>query len=64
MKAGSISEIKKELLELDNRALVELCLNLAKYKKDNKEYLAYLLFEAHDKSAFVVVLKEQIEMQF
>ena len=36
MKTSSISEIKKALLVLDNFQVVELCLRLAKYKKENK----------------------------
>ena len=38
MKAPSLSEVKKELNLLPAVELVELCLALAKYKKDNKEF--------------------------
>ena len=61
MKVSSISELKKELQELPQKQLVELCLSLAKYKKDNKEFLDYLLFQAHDKSAFITAVKTEIE---
>jgi hypothetical protein len=64
MKASSISDIKKELQELEPRRLVELCLDLAKYKKDNKEYLGYLLFESHDKGSFMSELRSEIDAQF
>ena len=43
MKVSSLSELKKELHELPQKQLMELCLSLAKYKKDNKEFLDYLL---------------------
>ena len=33
MKASTISELKKELVELPQKQLVDLCLHLAKYKK-------------------------------
>lgn len=64
MKSSSLNEIKKELNELPPKQLLELCLNLAKYKKDNKEYLDYLLFEAHDKSNFVLQVKSEIDLHF
>ena len=36
MKAVSVSEIKKELVNLDNKTLQELCMRLSKYKVENK----------------------------
>ena len=64
MTAASISDIKKELQTLEPKALAELCMYLAKYKKDNKEYLGYLLFDAHDKETAVKSVKEEIDIQF
>ncbi len=64
MKVSSISELKKELQELPQKQLVELCLSLAKYKKDNKEFLDYLLFQAHDKSSFITAVKGEIDEHF
>ena len=64
MTAASISDIKKELQTLEPKQLAELCLFLAKYKKDNKEYLGYLLFDAHDKESAVKAIKEEIDIQF
>lgn len=61
MKAAGISDLKKELKALQPKDLVELCLRLAKYKKDNKELIGFLLFEAHDKPAFVESLKLEIK---
>jgi hypothetical protein len=64
MTVASISDIKKELLTLEPKQLAELCMFLAKYKKDNKEYLGYLLFDAHDKESAVKSIKEEIDIQF
>lgn len=64
MKISSISELKKELHELPQKQLVELCLSLAKYKKDNKEFLDYLLFQAHDKASFITAVKTEIDEHF
>lgn len=61
MKAVSLSELKKELQEISPKELVELCTALAKYKKDNKEFLSYLLFEAHDKTVFINGVKTEID---
>jgi len=64
MKAASINEIKKELIELDSKAVQDLCMRLAKYKKENKELLTYLLFEAHDEAAFVNNVKTEMDELF
>lgn len=64
MKAASLSELKKELHQLPAKELVELCLSLAKYKKDNKEFLGYLLFESHDNASFVKEIKSEIDLHF
>lgn len=61
MKISSLSELKKELQLLPEKDLVQLCTALAKYKKDNKEYLDYLLFAAHNKLDFVVEVKAEID---
>ncbi len=64
MKVSSISELKKELQLLSAKDLSELCVYIAKYKKDNKEYLDYLLFSSHDKEAFIKEVKEEIDLLF
>lgn len=64
MKAASISEIKKELLGLPPKQLTELALRMAKYKKENKELLTYLLFEADDEEEFIRQVKLEMENQF
>ena len=64
MKAASINEIKRELIELDSKTVQDLCLRLAKYKKENKELLTYLLFEAHDETAYVESVKAEIDALF
>ncbi|MBN8694848.1 MAG: hypothetical protein J0L69_16760 [Bacteroidetes bacterium] len=64
MKSGSLNEIKKELQELEPNRLAELCISLAKYKKENKDYLDYLLFESHDKDGFVSQVKQEIDLLY
>jgi hypothetical protein len=60
MKASSLNEIKKELYAQDPEVLQDLCMRLAKYKKENKELLTYLLFEAHNEQAYVDSVKQEI----
>jgi hypothetical protein len=46
MKPEKLSDLKKELTGLSTHELIDICLRIAKYKKDNKELLSYLLFDA------------------
>ncbi|MHA4807736.1 hypothetical protein ACX0G9_06505 [Flavitalea flava] len=64
MKAATIHEIKQEMTSLSPSRLLELCLRLAKFKKDNKELLTYLLFEASDESAYISTIKKEIDLEF
>ena len=59
-----IADIKKELQHTDADVLIALCLRLAKYKKENKELLGYLLFESQNESSYVRQIKEDIDTQF
>jgi hypothetical protein len=60
MKAASLNEIRKELRDTDPAKVGEFCMRMAKFKKENKELLTYLLFEAHDESAYVQNVKDEI----
>lgn len=64
MKAATVHELKDELQQLPVKQLVELCLRLSKFKKENKELLTYLLFEAHDLPAYITVVKQQMDEAF
>lgn len=64
MKAASLKEIQQELAELPKQDLVALCLRLGRFKKENKELLTYLLFEAFDQEAWVAGIKKDMGEQF
>lgn len=64
MRTATITELKKELNTVPPAELVELCLRLAKFKKESKELLTYLLFEAHDLDAYIASVKEFIDLEF
>lgn len=48
MKPEKLSDLKKILAGLSAAELTEICLRLAKYKKENKELLTYLLFDVQE----------------
>jgi gas vesicle protein len=64
LKSASISEIKQELTNTPPKELLELCLRVIKYKKENKELINYLLFEAHDLPGYIENIKKEIDEQF
>ena len=59
MKASSLNELKKELEYRSNKELLSFCLKLAKFKKENKELLTFLLFEEGDISTYIENVKKQ-----
>lgn len=64
MKAVTVKEIKSELLHYSQKELVELCLRLSKFKKENKELLTYLLFESTNEEGYFASIKLEIDEQF
>jgi hypothetical protein len=64
MKPASVNEIKQALLRLPVAELTAHCLRLARYKKENKELLTYLLFEADDPDLYIKGVKEEMDNEF
>ena len=64
MKAVTVTVLKKELNNKSNTELIELCLRLSKFKKENKELLTYLLFEASYEEGYIETVKQEIDEQF
>lgn len=64
MKAATINELKQELLNTPPAKVTELCLRLARFKKENKELLTFLLFEADDIPAYIGNVKTEMDIQF
>ncbi|WP_321375242.1 hypothetical protein [uncultured Draconibacterium sp.] len=64
MDIASLSHIKKELKNLPPEVLQDVVVRLAKYKKDNKELLSYLLFEAYNEEEYIRQVKEEIDLEF
>jgi hypothetical protein len=61
---SSIKELKEELKQRSPKELLELCLRLSRFKKENKELLTYLLFESSDELAYIKNVKSEIDEQF
>lgn len=63
MKAATLNEFKQELTGLPPKRVLEITLRLGRFKKENKELLTYLLFEAHDEAAWIISIKAEIDNQ-
>ncbi|HEY4327758.1 MAG TPA: hypothetical protein VGN20_27500 [Mucilaginibacter sp.] len=59
-----LQDIKKEVQHLSQEQVAELVLRLARYKKENKELLAYLLFESNNEQAFIEKVKAEVGFMF
>lgn len=64
MKTATVNELKKELKHQSPEQLIELCLRLAKFKKENKELLTYILYEAIDEELFIKNVKNEMDISF
>ena len=64
MKIASVKELKDELKHRSKEELLEYCLQLSKFKKENKELLTYLLFDSTDEEEYIRQIKADMDDQF
>lgn len=64
MKTATVKQLKDELKYSSQEDLVNLCLRLSRFKKENKELLTYLLFESSDETSYIESIKLEIDEQF
>jgi hypothetical protein len=64
MKAASLKEVKTELSHKSHQELMDLCLRLSRFKKENKELLTYLLFEYSDEEGYIESIKTAMDLEF
>lgn len=64
MKAASVKEIKAALEELSPQELLTITMRLTRFKKENKELVTYMIFEAGDERSYIKAVKEAIDEQF
>jgi hypothetical protein len=63
MKAASLKELKSELEMRSPIEVLDICMRLVKYKKENKELLTYLLFNANDENSYIEEIKAMMTEQ-
>ncbi|NJW52250.1 hypothetical protein [Salinimicrobium oceani] len=64
MKPASAKEIRDELKHLEREELLEIVQRLARFKKENKELLTYLLFDAQDEEEYKLKVKTELDEEF
>lgn len=64
MKAVTSRELKEELSSRTPKEIRELCLRLARFKKENKELLTYLLFDSADEASYIESIKKEVDEEF
>jgi hypothetical protein len=64
MKSPTISQLEKELRNQDPKRLLEICIRMAKHKKENKELLTYLLFDSNNEESYIEDAKREIDLLF
>ncbi len=64
MKSATIKEIKTELSHRSHQELMDLCLHLSRFKKENKELLTYILLESSHEEGYIDSIKTEVDEQF
>jgi hypothetical protein len=64
MQAAPIKELKSALADQNPLQLKAIILRLARFKKENKELLTYLLFASQDEEGYIKQIQEEISEQF
>src|ERR1035437_2824872 len=64
MTTASLAELKRALRNVPSGDLPDLIIRLARFKKENKELLSYLLFEADDEPEYIKGVKTEIDQHF
>jgi len=64
MKAASIKELKQALVRLEQGEMLDACLRLARFKKENKELLTYLLFGSQNETAYIGSVCAEVDELF
>jgi transcriptional regulatory protein LevR len=64
MKSASSNEIKAALHNLSPKEILQICMRMSKYKRENKELLSYLLYEADNELQYIENIKLEIDEYF
>lgn len=60
MYTAGVREIRQELEAQSPKELINIIQRLARFKKENKELLTFLLFEAHDLDGHLAAVREEL----
>lgn len=64
MKPATVKQIKTELENKPQDELIEICLRLSKFNKENKELINYVLFQSYDENEYIENVKLFIKEEF
>ena len=64
MTTASLAELRRALRNVPSGDIPDLCIRMARYKKENKELLSYLLFEAEDEPTYINNIKTELDQLF
>jgi transcriptional regulatory protein LevR len=64
MKSASSNEIKAALHNLSPKDILQICMRMSKYRRENKELLTYLLYEADNELQYIENIKKEIDDYF
>jgi hypothetical protein len=64
MKAVSIKVLRDELKSRTPVEVLQICMQLVRFKKENKELLTYLLFDSEDEASYVSEVQSMIDERF
>ncbi|MDO3695193.1 hypothetical protein QVZ41_10085 [Wenyingzhuangia sp. chi5] len=64
MNTATVTQLKKELNNIDRIDLINIILRFSKFKKENKELLTYLLFESANEQEYIQDIKIEMDEAF
>ncbi len=64
METASLNDLRKSLNSLNSKEIRELCLRVARYKKENKELISYLLYYKGNEPDYIRSVQDEIDIQF
>lgn len=64
MKAASIKELRTALESLSEEELQHVIHRFARFRKENKELLTYILFDAQDEPQYIADIKAYMDEEF
>jgi hypothetical protein len=64
LETRTLKDIKDELQHIEKKELIEICLQLIKFKKHNKELLHFVLFGQQNLNTYINEIKASVDELF